>query len=58
MVVLRGNAVTEEPVDALSVEAGDHIYVLAPPADKVVYCPEHIETGGEAVTTGAELTVM
>ena len=50
-------AVTLVPVVALNPVAGDHIYVLAPPAVKVVFCPVQRETFGETVTTGTGLTV-
>jgi hypothetical protein len=56
-VVEEGFAVTLEPVVELNPVAGDHVYVLAPPAVSVVFCPVQIETFGDSVTTGIGFTV-
>ena len=51
-----GEAVTEDPVLALSVAAGDQVYVEAPAALSVVEFPLQIVASAE-VTVGKALTV-
>lgn len=56
VVVTVGLALTELPVDALSEEAGVHVYVLAPPAVSVAPLPGHI-VAEFTVIVGVGLTV-
>jgi len=58
VVVAPGVAVTFEPVVALKPPAGDHVYVVAPPATNGVELPEHIELDGVTVTVGVGFTVI
>ena len=57
MVVEVGLAVTEEPLDELKDDEGAQLYVLAPPAVSVKFCPVQIEAFGVTVTTGKVFTV-
>jgi len=56
-VVEEGFAVTLAPVVELNPVGGDHVYVPAPPAVSVVFCPVQIETLGDSVITGIGFTV-
>ena len=57
VVVDVGVAVTEEPLDELKVDEGVQLYVLAPPAVSVKFCPVQIAAFGVTVTTGKVFTV-
>lgn len=56
-VVLDGEAVTVEPVEALRPVEGDQVYVLAPVAFSAALAPLQI-AGEFTVTVGLGLTVM
>lgn len=54
VVVVVGVAVTDEPVEALRLPVGDHVYESAPLAVNVVELPEQIGLAdAERVTVGA-----
>ena len=57
-VVLAGVAAVDPAVLFVKPVIGDHTYVSAPDADKVVDLPEQIATDGLLVICGNELTVM
>jgi len=57
VVVDVGLAVTEEPVDELKDDEGVQLYVLAPPAVSVMFCPVQMAAFGVTVTTGNGFTV-
>jgi hypothetical protein len=56
-MVDAGFAFTLAPVVALKFVFGDHVYVVAPLAVKVVELPEHIVGGADRVTVGVGFTV-
>jgi hypothetical protein len=56
-VVAVGLATTVDPVDALSDELGDHVYVLAPDALRFVEAPGQI-VAEPTVRVGVGLTVI
>lgn len=59
VMVTVGDAVTVEPVVALSDVAGDHVYVVAPLAVRVLLLPAQMaEVAGVTVTVGVGVTVI
>ena len=52
-----GLAITVAPVVVFSEADGLHVYVFAPLAVSVVFCPKHKVMFGETVTTGTGFTV-
>jgi hypothetical protein len=58
VVVIVGLAETVKPVVALNPEAGLHVYVDAPEAERIIFDPLQIVAGlGLTAITGSGLTV-